>query len=137
MFRSKCSREGEEKTNSVCSTSRESPNIQMVALSTATSGPKPLAGPSDISQNANARSTQLKLTNYLKTPRAVRLCSASFRNISAEYSQKENAVYCFSCRFFSRRSDIRITPFASASGFKNLKDAPIRMPEHSASERHK
>ena len=36
MFRSKRSREDEEKTNSVGLTSRESPNNQMVALSTAT-----------------------------------------------------------------------------------------------------
>ena len=55
----------------------------------------------------------------------------------AKYLQKENVVYCFPCRFFSRRSDIRTTQFASTSGFKNLKDASIRMPEHSASERHK
>ena len=33
MFRSK--REDEEQTNSVCSTSRESTNVQIVALSTA------------------------------------------------------------------------------------------------------
>ena len=38
-------------------------------------------------------------------------------------------MYCCPCRFFSRRSDIQITPFASASGFKNLKNTSIRMPE--------
>ena len=42
-------------------------------------------------------------------------------------------MYCCPCRGFSRRSGIRTIPFASASGFKNLKDASIRMPEHSAS----